>query len=283
MVAALSKRLDLFAVESTRRQNKNESLSRTVIARMEILVQQLRSEGCDLGDRDPAARITPAEHAAEKVVLVAEIEGHTVGVPGRDWKLARHYLLRGGLEPGLTRFMRRFVKPGMTFVDAGARIGAYTILAAVLLGGDGLVISLESDPKTYSILVWNLERNGLTAGKAVRHSLGSIVSVEDAVLGGFDSAKGRMDLLRIGAEQISPELLFCLGRISSRSPQVHIVLECCASLAPTPIPPFRVVEQLMDAGFSVQRIDADSGECSPVNLEELASAFSTNLVVQRRA
>jgi hypothetical protein len=276
-VEALSQRLDLFAVESTRRQNQTESLSRSAIARMDLLLQRLRAEG----EASPTDAQIPTANAPAKMVLIAEIDGHRVGVPGRDWKLAWNYLLRGGLEPGLERFMRRVLKPGMSFVDAGAGVGAYTILAAVLVGRDGSVISLEPDPKAYSILVWNLDRNGLTTELGIRHGVELIASLEKAAIPGIDSDRPCVDLMRIGAEQVSPELLPCLSRISSRSPRIYIILEYCASLAGTTIPPLEFLDRIVSHGFSVQKVDAESGECSPVNPEEFASAFSTNLVVRR--
>jgi hypothetical protein len=92
-----------------------------------------------------------------------------------------------------------------------------------------------------------------------------------------------VDLMRVGAEQISPELSLYLRRLARRSPQMRTVLECCPSLSGTPISPVELVGQLVNAGFSVQRINADSGECSPVGSEDLASVFSTTLMVQGEA
>jgi hypothetical protein len=266
-IETLSQRLDLFAVESTRLQNQNESLAQAAMARMGQLIRQL----------GPA----PAAKGSEETILIAEIDGCQVGVPGREWKLAWHYLLRGGLEPGIERIFRRLVKPGMVVVDAGAGVGAHTVLAAVLMGGRGAVIGLEPDPKAYAILRWNLERNGLTSSRGVWHGAESVASLDPARIPGTDAAHPRVDLMRIAAEQVSPALVGQLSRIFSRNPQIEIILEYCCFLTGTAISAKQILEQLLSAGFSVQKIDAESGVLSPLDANEFASAFSTNLRVRR--
>jgi hypothetical protein len=280
-VAALSERLDLFAVESTRRQNQNELLARRAIARMDLLLHELRPDRSGSEEDDLPAEVVSAS-AAAPMVVIADVDGHAVAVPGNDRKLAWHYLLRGGLEPGLERFMRRVVKPGMVFVDAGAGVGIYTILAAVLMGGEGKIISLEPDPRAYSILVWNLERNGLNSTPAIWHSVESIAAQENGAVPGVDPANPHVDLMRVGADQISTWLPAYLGGISDLNPQMLVMIEYCSSLAGTEVPALSFLDQILSTGFEVRKVDSESGECFPVNREEFASSFSTNLVVQRK-
>ncbi|HEX4679272.1 MAG TPA: FkbM family methyltransferase [Gaiellaceae bacterium] len=49
----------------------------------------------------------------------------------------------------------------MTFVDAGAHVGYYTVLAGRLLGPRGLVLAFEPNPRNYELLLANVWRNGL--------------------------------------------------------------------------------------------------------------------------
>ncbi|HWQ52574.1 MAG TPA: FkbM family methyltransferase [Bryobacteraceae bacterium] len=50
----------------------------------------------------------------------------------------------GGLyEPWETRWIRSYLKPGMTFVDVGANVGYFTWLAASLAGPSGRVFAFE--------------------------------------------------------------------------------------------------------------------------------------------
>lgn len=52
-------------------------------------------------------------------------------------------------------------KPRWTVIDVGAFVGLYTLRAAKLMNGMGLVISLEPSAKHYEILEYNLVLNGL--------------------------------------------------------------------------------------------------------------------------
>lgn len=268
-VDSLLERLDLFAVESTRRQKLNEGLTRTAIARMDLLLRFLRtpdSQNPAAAFSRDAAEVTPRVDRGANMIIVAEINDHAIGVPGTDWKLASHYSLRGGLIPGLERFLRRHLRPGMVFVDLGAGIGIYTVLAAVLTGTTGSVLSLEPDPAAYRILVWNLERNGFGLEQGVLHQ-------------GELDMPGRADVLRISAEHVSTWQLESLTLLATRNSQIHVVLEYCAALTAQGFDLSSHVNRLDAAGFSVRKIDAETGQCVPLDPEELDAAFSTNLLL----
>jgi len=53
-------------------------------------------------------------------------------------------------------FLRRLLKPGHTFVDAGANVGFYSLIASSLVGNTGKVISIEADPFNASRLEANI-------------------------------------------------------------------------------------------------------------------------------
>lgn len=65
-------------------------------------------------------------------------------------------------EPAVFGAIRRRLRPGDTFVDAGANIGFYTVLAAGLVGPQGRVIAIEMMPDTAAILREHVRINGLT-------------------------------------------------------------------------------------------------------------------------
>lgn len=54
------------------------------------------------------------------------------------------------------------LKPGMTFVDIGAHIGYYSLLASRKVGINGKVFSFEPDPRNYVLLVSNIFANNCT-------------------------------------------------------------------------------------------------------------------------
>lgn len=61
-----------------------------------------------------------------------------------------------------TRWVMHSIRPGDVFVDVGANIGYYTVLAAKLVGEEGHVYAFEPDPTSFAILKANVERNGLS-------------------------------------------------------------------------------------------------------------------------
>jgi FkbM family methyltransferase len=60
------------------------------------------------------------------------------------------------------RFMQEHLRPGDCFVDLGANIGFYSLLASRAVGERGRVIAVEADPANYQKLVGNLELNRIT-------------------------------------------------------------------------------------------------------------------------
>lgn len=56
----------------------------------------------------------------------------------------------------------RSLKPGDTFIDGGANIGAMSLMAAWRIGTKGLVHAFEPSPKALDRLRWHVEANGLS-------------------------------------------------------------------------------------------------------------------------
>lgn len=60
----------------------------------------------------------------------------------------------------ISGLIRTALGPGDTFVDAGANIGYFSVLAAKQVGPEGRVFAIEPDPVNLAILQANLERHG---------------------------------------------------------------------------------------------------------------------------
>ena len=58
----------------------------------------------------------------------------------------------GFFGEGLTKMILAHLKPGMTFLDVGAQLGYFTLLAAWLVGDTGQVHSFEPTPRTFELL-----------------------------------------------------------------------------------------------------------------------------------
>jgi FkbM family methyltransferase len=75
--------------------------------------------------------------------------------------IQRRIAFFGLFEPNLTYFISSILKPGDVFIDVGANIGYFTVLAAKCIGTSGKVYAIEASPSTYELLVTNLRLNEL--------------------------------------------------------------------------------------------------------------------------
>jgi FkbM family methyltransferase len=73
----------------------------------------------------------------------------------------------GVWEPHITEWVSRCLAPGDTFVDVGANIGYYSLLASQLVGKAGTVVAIEASPRTFDDLLINLKLNGVSNVRAV--------------------------------------------------------------------------------------------------------------------
>ncbi|MFD8156797.1 FkbM family methyltransferase [Streptomyces malaysiensis] len=85
--------------------------------------------------------------------------GATFAVDTQDL-IQRYLYLFGVWEPHMTRWLQRRLKPGDVFVDVGANIGYYSVLASRLVGGSGKVAAVEASPTFLGLLQRHARRNG---------------------------------------------------------------------------------------------------------------------------
>jgi len=86
----------------------------------------------------------------------AEFEGTLGGV------VVRRVFHFGVFEPNLTAWLKEQLHPGDTFLDVGANIGYFTLLASSLVGPAGRVLAVEASPSTFASLQRHIERNAAT-------------------------------------------------------------------------------------------------------------------------
>jgi FkbM family methyltransferase len=81
---------------------------------------------------------------------------------GNTGDLIQRYLYFFGVwEPNITRWVAASLKPGDCFVDVGANIGYYTLLAAKCVGRDGKVVAIEAAPWIHAMLARHVALNRL--------------------------------------------------------------------------------------------------------------------------
>jgi len=80
---------------------------------------------------------------------------------------------RGMYEEAVIKKLSRMLKPGMTFVDVGANIGLYSIVAGYLVGHAGKVVAVEPQSVLKDVLEDNVRRNRLFNVRVESVALGS--------------------------------------------------------------------------------------------------------------
>ncbi len=84
-------------------------------------------------------------------------------------------------EPSVLKTIRSLLKEGDIFVDAGANIGFYTVLAGKIVGSNGRVIAIEMMPETTCILKQHVSINHLTNVVIIEQALADEAGKEIAV------------------------------------------------------------------------------------------------------
>jgi FkbM family methyltransferase len=88
---------------------------------------------------------------------------------GETTEILQQYLYYFGLwEPSVTRCVARTLQPGDVFVDVGANVGYYTLLAAQCVGRAGRVVAVEPAQQLFSALEQNVIRNRADNVRCVR-------------------------------------------------------------------------------------------------------------------
>jgi len=77
-------------------------------------------------------------------------------------EIQREILLRHVWDPRITEFVLTNLSPGMLFMDIGANVGHFTLVAAQRVGPSGRVVAVEPNPSVAEQLRQNIARSGLS-------------------------------------------------------------------------------------------------------------------------
>jgi FkbM family methyltransferase len=88
----------------------------------------------------------------------------------------------GWFKLAQTEVLKKLVKPQMTFVDIGANIGYFSLLASKLVGPNGLVLAYEPEVLNYSLLVKSVVINGLSNVRPIQEGVFNHGGVEKMFL-----------------------------------------------------------------------------------------------------
>jgi precorrin-6B methylase 2 len=174
-------------------------------------------------------------------------------------------LVNGFHETHTVRVVERVLKTGMTFIDVGANVGQYTLLASGLVGSRGSVHSFEPEPRAFRILEENVSLNRLTnvsltqcAVAAASEPAQSVprLSLDDYVR---DRQIDRVDLIKIDIDGGELDVLQGARRLlSSTHPQL-IVEFAESNQAPLGHSCAELADFLRQLGYDLFCIDSQGG------------------------
>ena len=94
---------------------------------------------------------------------IVDVQGFSIIVEPSDWAVGRTIASERDYEPEVSASVRALLDPSCVFVDVGANIGWYSLLAASLVGNSGRVLAIEPNLRNVALLNASRELNGFTA------------------------------------------------------------------------------------------------------------------------
>ena len=198
----------------------------------------------------------------------------------------RHWVVYslGMYEPLTRRVLESLFQPGMVFVDGGANVGWYSLLASRRIGDAGLVHAFEPHPGAYEVLMANIGRNrahnikpwnvalGSGPGTAVLHGSTepgshtllqtcatecytvSVVALDD-VLG-----DARVDIIKLDLEGSEIQALQGMEKILQRLRKPVLVIELASDwLNRAQVSAWDITEYLKAHRYRLKAIDDHQG------------------------
>lgn len=86
-----------------------------------------------------------------------------------DW-IQRTLFYFGVWEPNLSRWLEQRLAAGDVFIDVGANVGYFTLLAADCVGESGRVVAIEPMPEIYELLAHHVAVNALRNVRAINEA-----------------------------------------------------------------------------------------------------------------
>jgi FkbM family methyltransferase len=235
-----------------------------------------------------------------------------VAVPADD--LSTIGSLADGVLPrqGTLKFIEKHLKPGGTFVDVGANVGLFSLLAARVAGPGGRVIAIEPAPVAAAALRATVSANGLEAlvqveevAAGAERGLGTLSVMPNCRLSTLlpavlppgaqastvvanvvplDELLAEIvpDVVKISVGGWELKVLEGMQGLLSAHPEIVLVMEFDPShIRSTGLSAAGWVDRMGTAGMRIFEIDERNGELLPLRRSGIEEIVSTNVVITR--
>jgi FkbM family methyltransferase len=273
------------------------------------------SQAVPVAPAQPATpTIRPPVYMGNNIALLCTTNYNKMFVDTRDLLIAPWLLMHGEWEPEETELVKKLIEPGDIFVDVGANLGYYSLLAARV--GASHVYAFEAQPSTYELLGKNVIINWMTKFITYEHlavyshttdleffvrnhypgnsSLGftapdqlekwfdtttavkiHAVSIDDY----FADKPGKIDLIKVDVEGAEPAVFEGARRTLAKNRDIKILCEWSPDqMATARQDPGGLVEFWAEQGFRAHVLHTGLNE---VPLRSLLTAGYQNLLLYR--
>lgn len=220
------------------------------------------------------------------IIEIITAEKHKMFVDSRDTGMAPYFIMHGDFIPDEVNILRKILKPGMVFVDIGANIGYFSLIAAKLVGPAGKIFAFEPDENNFSLLQKNIEVNGYKNITAVKkavsdktglakfylekenlcaHSLAprenrDFMEVEIMSLDDYFKDK-KIDVVKIDVEGMEPSVLSGMEKLIKSNESMAIITEYYPNaISRAGYSPNDYLESLRKNGFNLVNFGNQTGK-----------------------
>ena len=234
-----------------------------------------------------------------KGVALCEVDGRKMYVNLDNRSVDVQLFLAGFYEDEQTEvdLLKSILGEGMTFVDDGAHIGYYALLASKIVGPSGRVIAFEPDPDNFKLMSDSIRINRYANVEAVQKAVSSksgkaklylcdnssgdrrifesndgrtAIEVETTALDDFFKGRdSKVDVLKMDIEGAEVAALQGMRGLLERNPDVKVITEFYPSAITTfGFSPRGYLEEFVKMGYKIYNINETSRQVEPVGLDE---------------
>ena len=132
--------------------------------------------------------------------VVAEVAGQRMRLSPADYVEGQLLFAPQFYEYDEREYVRAQLRAGDVFVDLGAHVGLYTLLAAHAVGPNGSVVSVEADARTHRRLVENVRLNDYSNVTTFEYGVSDRTEVRKLSIHGLSNRGASSFLVKMGEE-----------------------------------------------------------------------------------
>lgn len=230
------------------------------------------------------------KHVKPRGVVETRALDLTFFINSADSGLAPWLIMGREFEPVERKALESVLKPGMLFVDVGANIGYFSLIAARLVGETGRVWAFEPEEENFSLLRRNIAANGCKnitpTQKAVAQKSGTQMLYKDSdnlcahsllpkegwepvvvgtvSLDEFFKNTPHISVIKIDVEGAEMSVLAGMKDILEKNPQLMLIIEFYPNaLRRAGTDPLEMLRTLYESGFRLTRLDGEHPSLIP--------------------